>query len=178
MVTFNGKPLKDWREYFAQKFDDDRFVVADERGNPDHRVIGDRTGRSQTEITMWWDDRDRLKLWAVRFSNPQSPAWWLDQERDQSFDQPSEFNLDELELTEQWLDVPLRTGWIEELEFLGDEHVRSRVYLHPGRDDLRLIYMKQATGCLHSAYLGLVFYPLRRHEMRRERVVIPPMLQT
>lgn len=169
----------DWREYVTARFSDaDRFLV---RQFEDSTLVTDRTGRSETEIDVhYMPGEGATQLWGVYFYNTRTPLWNARQNREAAWcdldDQQrafSEENAADLELD---LEVPLRSGWTEQVFYYRDQHVKSRLsWVNAGRA-VEVTEYSGAPGCLMSLVLPLRYSTvLTGSQMRTETIVVRPM---
>lgn len=166
--------MKNWKDYLADKFaDTERFFI--EAGMGYAFVVKDRTGKSSTEITITCGDSNYLELADVRFRNPESPGWTLYEDTKgpvfEIFDPEYRSRVDD------WLDIPLKHGWIEEKLYVDGEHVRSVVSFRRGTYKARFSVNMLPEGCLVFLFGGLIYHlRILGRRVERRKVFVEPML--
>ena len=176
MTKFKGQSCKSWKDFFDLKTQDEKFIKKIEiKGNLEYHVIEEKQPQIGTEIILiYLRDSNYKDMFDVQFKNPNSPAFSLDQESNPyGFDGiESKFTDKNIKYMEEWIDIPLKHGWTEELVYLNNKHIFSNLAWLQGKEKIEFsITVLKGHGFKYR--YSMLF---NRDAIKKEKRIIEPLI--
>jgi hypothetical protein len=157
--TLQYEKYMNWKEYFKDKFSNTKYFSIEQFDKNDenlekYRVTSiDKNCQAEIIVSFFKKDESYFEIFDIHFNNPNSPKLTEDNKLNEyGFDgKGTTFSQKNLRAIDDWINIPVFKGWIEQTIFYDDQEIKSDcIWIQDNKEEvipIRQNYLDNS-GCL------------------------------